>query len=202
MVEAFPEKVAAKWRRFGVSVPRVFGHRWSQGHPANAAGRLKCEETRVTPTTAQLIRGRSLGELVNHCDVNLAGFEAPQKVARDEVRAALAGRASGERVDEVILVADELVGNAVQHTDGPTRLTIDIFVNGAAVGVIDQGTDTGAVPADLSATVMDPVNLDELPEGGRGILLVALYANAWSVHPADGGKLVLAVFVLSGGDRR
>ncbi|MEU9254501.1 ATP-binding protein [Streptomyces sp. NPDC048270] len=159
----------------------------------------------MPPTTADLLRDQRLGELVNHRDINLIGYEAPQQLARSEVRTALTGRASQEQVDEAILVANELVGNAIEHTAGPLALTLDIFENGAAVGVVDCGTDVGAVPAappTLTICHTDgPVDPETLPLGGRGMFLVTLYSSALSVEKTAGGKLVLALFILSRGDR-
>ncbi|MFJ2217687.1 ATP-binding protein [Streptomyces sp. NPDC101062] len=159
----------------------------------------------MPPTTAELLCDRSLGALVDHRDISLAGCDAPQAKARFEVRMSLAGRASEERIDDVVLVADELVGNAVQHTEGPVTLTLDVFESGAVVGVVDRGTDIDAVPdapVDRAIGGEDlDVDIDALSVGGRGLFFVALYASALSVRKAAEGKLVLAVLVLSDGDR-
>ncbi|EFL19893.1 ATP-binding protein [Streptomyces sp. C] len=157
----------------------------------------------MPPTTADLLCDRRLGKLVGHRDISLAGCPAPQRFARAEVRTALTARASREQVEEVILVTSELVGNAVEHTDGPLALTLDIFEYGAAVGVVDCGTDVGAVPV-----LLPPLGIcdeDEAPEtlalGGRGLLLVTHFTSALSVSATTVGKIVLALFILPRGDR-
>lgn len=156
----------------------------------------------MPPTTAELIRDHDLGDLVGHDDVDLSGFDAPQSVARQKVRAALISRASTQQVEEAVLVADELVGNALRHGDGVVSMTLDIFEKGAAVGVLDRGSDTAAVPSTTAAQLLgegESVALDAVPESGLGLFLVAQFATSWAVTPAEGGKVVVAVFCLTGG---
>jgi len=157
----------------------------------------------VPPTTAELIGEQDLGALIAHRDISLSGRVAPQYVARHELRTALIGRASDERVDEVVLVADELIGNAVEHSKGPDSLSLDIYERGAAVGVADLSNDPDALSSAAGCAIEStdgPVDYEKLPEGGRGLFLVGLLSTAWSVYPAENGKLVMAVFVLVGGD--
>ncbi|MEU2516595.1 ATP-binding protein [Streptomyces syringium] len=153
----------------------------------------------MSPTTMELIRGGSLGQLVGHRCIGLTDLAGPQQVARDEVRAALNGRAGKEQIDDVVLAADELVGNAIQHAGGPVSLTLDTYEKGAAVGVVDRGTDTHALPA-MPQCPPAHGDLDVVLESGRGLYLVALLAQAWSVVQAEEGKMVQAVFVLPGGN--
>ncbi|QDN54251.1 ATP-binding protein [Streptomyces sp. S1D4-20] len=155
----------------------------------------------MPPTTEELIR-EHLGERIEHRDIDLTGLLAPQQAARRAVGNALNGRARQEQLDDAILVTNELVGNSVQHGNGPVGLSLDIYEKGAAVGVVDRDSATSAVrivTPDLLVDGEGPVAPQSVPDGGRGMFLVAQFATAWSVHSINGGKLVLAVFVLTGG---
>ncbi|WP_329091848.1 MULTISPECIES: ATP-binding protein [unclassified Streptosporangium] len=142
-------------------------------------------------TTVDLICRQDLGKLVDHRDIDLTGHDAPQKVVRVEVRTALNGRFGTERTDDAILVADELVSNALKHAGGPVSFILDIYEKGAAVAVVDRGTDIDAVPAAPSNPSND---LDDIPEDGRGMFLIAFLSTAWSVEKAEAGKVVMAFF--------
>ncbi|GHE11965.1 ATP-binding protein [Streptomyces alanosinicus] len=104
------------------------------------------------------------------------------------VRDVLAGKAGQSWVDDVVLVADELVGNAVQHAKAAIGISLDLYVWGATVQVSDSGADVEAVPGSLQLA-------DEFDEGGRGLFLVDVLSSAWEVQPEDHGKRVVAVFL-------
>ncbi|MEV4320608.1 ATP-binding protein [Microbispora hainanensis] len=148
----------------------------------------------MSPTTAALVHDYVLGELVDHFDFDLSGIAAPQSVARQQARTALSGRASREQIDDAVLVADELVGNALQHGYGVVSMTLDVYEKGVTVSVLDRGTDISAIP---TAPSVDQVGNVE-NEGGRGLFLVAQFATAWMVQAVQGGKAVVAVFDLTG----
>ncbi|MBO4269172.1 ATP-binding protein [Microbispora triticiradicis] len=149
----------------------------------------------MSPTTAELVRECVLGELVDRVDFDLSGMTAPQSVARQLVRRALTCRTSMDQIDDAVLVADELVGNALQHGYGVVSMTLDIYEQGVTVSVLDRGTDISAIP---TAPTVDQVGNVE-NEGGRGLFLVAQFATAWMVQAVEGGKAVVAVFDLTGG---
>jgi len=156
----------------------------------------------VPPTTAALIRDQELGELVGHDDIDLSGIAAPQSVARQKVRAALTSRASTQQIEDAVLVADELVGNALRHGDGAVAMTLDIYEKGAAVGVLDRRNDTAAIPSASTVRLFgnsESVDLEAVPESGLGLFLVDQFATAWAVEAREGGKVVMAVFALIGG---
>ncbi|MFC4053702.1 ATP-binding protein [Actinomadura syzygii] len=89
--------------------------------------------------------------------------------------------------DDIILIVDELVTNAVVHGDGPVRLTLrlddpldgspgrrrltgDVHDDGARTPAEAPAPPTGAQPPDWS-------------EAGRGLLLVAALATAHGTRP-------------------
>ena len=82
---------------------------------------------------------------------------------------------------EVVLIVNELVTNAVIHTDSAVMLTLDL--QDAAVRIV-VGDDSAALPTerdrDLDAT------------GGRGLALVAAMSHEWGVNEREGGKTVWA----------
>jgi anti-sigma regulatory factor (Ser/Thr protein kinase) len=148
------------------------------------------------PVTAAT-RAALQGEPLAHADADLTGLVEPQSVARGVMRRVLAGM-DDEWVEAVVLVADELVGNADQHAaaEGPMGIAVDRYGWGVAVQVSDSGSDIGAIPRDPKLP-----DLEEL--GGRGLFLVNALASAWGVQPVSSGKRVTAIFLhqLTGGCR-
>lgn len=160
----------------------------------------------MPPTTAELVQGQVLGQLVDHRVTCLVDVAAPLELARGTVREALKGLACEGRVDDAVLVTDELVANAVRHAGGAVSLTLDFYEKGLLVGVADRGTDTALVPAapvglpaDPDATVAGAIDVASLPEEGQGLVIVSRCAAAWGVERTEGGKVVTAVFDLAGG---
>ncbi|KAB7835497.1 ATP-binding protein [Streptomyces mobaraensis] len=158
-------------------------------------------------TAAELIQNQALGHLVDHRACYFNGVAEPLLLARRTVRDALHDRADRERVDDAVLATDELVANALRHVGGPVSLTLDLYEKGAAVGVADRGTDITAIPAapasllaDLDDVEAGEIGDDDLPEGGQGLFLVAHCATAWCVDRTAAGKIVTAVFLLTGSD--
>lgn len=97
-------------------------------------------------------------------------------------------------LDDVLLVLNELSVNAIRHTrsgeDGG-RFTVHICkdVAGIVVRVDDQGGPGRPYVRDL----------DELAEGGRGLLTVEALAATWSWRGDERGRSVRATFPTSTG---
>ncbi|WP_328436556.1 ATP-binding protein [Streptomyces sp. NBC_00444] len=128
-------------------------------------------------------------ERVHHRWVNLRNVEQPLMLIREQVRDALGKRAVGSRVDDMAVVAVELVTNALRHTrSGPIGMAMDIYEDTAVVWVHDGDEGIAAVrpsrPSDTS-----PLYLEE---DGRGLHLVAALATRWLVWPTPEGKAVVA----------
>ncbi|MEU5093734.1 ATP-binding protein [Streptomyces sp. NPDC020996] len=127
--------------------------------------------------------------------VKLAGCAEPSGLARRHVREFLEGRASPERVDDAVLVASELVGNAVRHTaGGPDCMCVEVYRDVAVLRVHDAGRDVSGVRARSAEGA-----LDELAGSGLGLLLVGELASRWSVWPTAIGKEVVVVLPLDVG---
>jgi anti-sigma regulatory factor (Ser/Thr protein kinase) len=90
-----------------------------------------------------------------------------------------------DRIDDVVLVASELVGNAVVHAsagfDDELGVTWDLEPEAVVVRVQD-GSD--ALPRQRSTNQSDT--------GGRGLAIVAALALDWGVRRTDHGKQVWA----------
>jgi anti-sigma regulatory factor (Ser/Thr protein kinase) len=85
-----------------------------------------------------------------------------------------------QRTGEAALMTTELATNAVVHVGAPFTLTIDVGVRGLRVDVRDPGAE------------LPIVNLRPAPRelSGRGLALVAAFADRWGYEPADNGKSV------------
>jgi anti-sigma regulatory factor (Ser/Thr protein kinase) len=125
-------------------------------------------------------------EPVTHVAAELAGLTAPQRTARELIRALLSDVSDAEWVHDIVLAADELVGNAQQHSAAaaPMAITIDRYPWGLTVQVTDSGR-----PVPLQPKVPETEGC-----GGRGLFLVNALATAWDVRPGGHGKIVRAVF--------
>ncbi len=114
------------------------------------------------------------------------------KRARDYVGAAL-GEAHERRYD-AMLVASELVGNAVQHgsrrsgpvTSGEAATEVEVSVTFVRRGVLLAVRDGG------SPVIPQIRPLDGEDIGGRGLALVDLLARRWGFHRDSAGTLVWA----------
>lgn len=92
-----------------------------------------------------------------------------------------------ERVDQAVLVASELVTNAVIHAHTELRLLVEL-----------RGTQLHLAVQDTSPHLLRlATSPDALAEGGRGLPLVEALATTWQVqHPPEGGKVVACVLDL------
>ncbi|MEU5159657.1 ATP-binding protein [Streptomyces sp. NPDC020875] len=143
-------------------------------------------------------RPGDLGVLMRHIVVALAGLAAAS-VARRRVREVLDGEVSDDQLDGALLVASELVGNAVRHVGGPVTLTVDLFPCAVLVVVADTGADIDAVPLIRSAAELAlAAGTGSEEEGGRGIALVAAVSSSYWVEPTMEGKNVVALFRTAG----
>jgi anti-sigma regulatory factor (Ser/Thr protein kinase)/anti-anti-sigma regulatory factor len=89
-------------------------------------------------------------------------------------------------MDRAVLLADELVTNAMVHAHTEIRLRLEL-----------RGDRLHIAVRDGSRGLLRLVTPDPDAEGGRGLLLVEQLARAWGVnrHP-DGGKVVWCVLNL------
>ncbi|MGH8962052.1 MAG: ATP-binding protein [Jatrophihabitantaceae bacterium] len=87
-----------------------------------------------------------------------------------------------DSIDEVVLVASELVGNAVRHTSaGQLDVTWDLDADGVTVRV-----------ADASSTLPTLRTPQSDEPSGRGLTIVAKVSDDWGAYPLASGKRVWA----------
>jgi anti-anti-sigma factor len=97
----------------------------------------------------------------------------------------LARRWGEELVDRAMLVASELVTNAVVHTKGRLRLRLELVAGRLHLAVADESPR-------LPGLTADPGDPDA--EGGRGLVVVDQLASSWGVRrPPEGGKEIWCV---------
>src|SRR4051794_25798105 len=77
--------------------------------------------------------------------------------------------------EATLLIASELVTNAVLHGESPIHARAGPITGGTRVEVFDSRAEMGAPT-----------------EESRGLFLTDHFAAAWGVDPADGGKVVWA----------
>ena len=92
-------------------------------------------------------------------------------------------------LDDVLLALDELAVNAIRHTrSGEKGGCFTVHISKDVAGVVVCVDDQGGVG---KPCVRD---LDELAEGGRGLLTVDALAAAWSWRGNEHGRTVSAAF--------
>jgi anti-sigma regulatory factor (Ser/Thr protein kinase) len=90
-----------------------------------------------------------------------------------------------DTIDDVILVASELLGNAVRHTPASRQATLDVSWDVDASGVRVCVADSSDQPP-----VVRTPEVDE--PGGRGLTIVDAVSDRWGVERDGHGKRVWA----------
>ncbi|WP_326693563.1 SpoIIE family protein phosphatase [Streptomyces sp. NBC_01766] len=106
--------------------------------------------------------------------------------ARHMLRAAVQAWGAGERADAVELAADELMTNALIHTDGGAVVTIRMLSLPRRRLRIEVDDTSSALPRRREA--------GESGVSGRGLLLVDQLADEWGVESRGAGKCVWCAF--------
>ncbi|MGW0578194.1 SpoIIE family protein phosphatase [Streptomyces sp. NPDC002920] len=115
--------------------------------------------------------------------------------ARHMIGSAVRAWGARDRADEIELVADELMTNALMHTEGASIVTLRALVGGGERRLRVEVEDTSsALPRRREAGVSGV--------SGRGLLLVDLLADVWGVEARGGGKCVWCEFVVDENNRR
>lgn len=105
-------------------------------------------------------------------------------LVRREITADLLARSiTADSVDDVVLVASELVGNAVVHAKDANDLDVAWDLHGSAVTVRVH---------DRSDLMPEPRTADVTATNGRGLAIVAAIADEWGVRETRPGKQVWA----------
>jgi two-component sensor histidine kinase len=111
----------------------------------------------------------------------MAGEPAAVAGARRTASGVLHGWGLEAMANEAVLMLDELVTNAVQHSDGPIELRLRV------------DDDAGMLFAEVrDASAVLPTRRETTPndEDGRGLALITLLAASYGWARIDGGKTV------------
>lgn len=106
------------------------------------------------------------------------------------IRAAVRAWGAKGRADEVELAADELITNALMHTDGGAIVTIRMLTGPERRLRVDVEDRSSALPRRRDA--------GESGVSGRGLMLVDRIADVWGVESRGNGKCVWCEFVIPG----
>ncbi|MEV4194264.1 SpoIIE family protein phosphatase [Streptomyces toxytricini] len=109
--------------------------------------------------------------------------------ARHMIGAAVRAWGARERSDEIELVADELIVNALMHTDGPAIVTLRILSGPGRRLRVEVEDRSSALPRRREA--------GEAGVSGRGLMLVDRLADVWGVEARGSGKCVWCEFLLT-----
>jgi anti-sigma regulatory factor (Ser/Thr protein kinase) len=107
------------------------------------------------------------------------------------VRAAVWAWGARERADEIELAADELVTNALIHTDGGAIVTLRVLSGAERRLRVEAEDRSSALPRRHDT--------GESGVSGRGLLLVDRLAEAWGVESRGSGKYVWCEFIIREG---
>ncbi|MFJ9724004.1 SpoIIE family protein phosphatase [Streptomyces sp. NPDC101209] len=108
--------------------------------------------------------------------------------ARHMIRAAVRAWGAKDRADEIELVADELITNALMHTEGSAILTLRVLTSSERRLRVEVEDSSSALPRRREA--------GESGVSGRGLLLVDLLTDVWGVEARGGGKCVWCEFLM------
>ncbi|MFD3758055.1 SpoIIE family protein phosphatase [Streptomyces sp. NPDC058622] len=108
--------------------------------------------------------------------------------ARHMIGAAVRAWGARERADEIELVADELIVNALMHTDGPAIVTLRVLHGPQRRLRVEVEDRSSALPRRREA--------GGAGVSGRGLMLVDRLADVWGVESRGSGKCVWCEFVM------
>ncbi|MCL6738222.1 SpoIIE family protein phosphatase [Streptomyces neyagawaensis] len=109
--------------------------------------------------------------------------------ARHMIGAAVRTWGARERADEIELVADELITNALMHTEGSAIVTLRALTGTERRLRVEVEDSSSALPRRREA--------GESGVSGRGLLLVDRLTDVWGVEARGGGKCVWCEFVFA-----
>ena len=118
-------------------------------------------------------------------ELRLAATVEAARIARHLVDAACRSWRLDHLCAPATLIISELVSNAVRHAGTDLRVTAAYQGDHLRLSVHDGSWRPPVPPA-------DPRDRVPLPEGGRGLFLIDVYASGWGSTPTSDGKTVWA----------
>jgi len=116
-------------------------------------------------------------------EVTLPETRSSAAAARQWLRDVVADDVSTQVLDDVVLVASELVTNAIVHAHSGVHVLVGPCNGGLQLEVTDKGPGTPSLSATTSTSV-----------GGRGLRIVNDVTSAWGVRSSPTSKTVWARF--------
>ncbi|MFJ9797276.1 SpoIIE family protein phosphatase [Streptomyces sp. NPDC101145] len=110
------------------------------------------------------------------------------RAARHMIHAAVRAWGARERADEIELAADELMTNALLHTDGGAVVTLRMLTGHERRLRVEVEDRSSVLPRRRDA--------DTSGVSGRGLMLVDQLADVWGVESRGGGKCVWCEFAV------
>ncbi|MGP9017192.1 SpoIIE family protein phosphatase [Streptomyces sp. BR1] len=108
--------------------------------------------------------------------------------SRHMIRAAVRAWGARERADEIELAADELITNALMHTDGGAIVTVRVLAGPERRLRVEVEDRSSALPRRREA--------GDSGVSGRGLMLVDRLADVWGVESRGSGKCVWCEFIV------
>jgi len=90
-----------------------------------------------------------------------------------------------ESIDEVALVASELVGNAIRHAGAAADESLDVTWTVGSTELTLCVEDASTLPPVMRSA-------ETHAQDGRGLTIVSALTSAWGYEPTERGKLVWA----------
>jgi anti-sigma regulatory factor (Ser/Thr protein kinase) len=134
----------------------------------------------------------SLDGRVSHQVLALQPGPGAPRLAREALRAWLAGDDLRQLDAEILIVASELVTNAVLHARTTLELSYEADDSNIEVGVRDLDVRPWRPTLSPPAPVATRTSWPSLSLGGRGLAIVAAMADEWGVTETQDGKQVWA----------
>jgi hypothetical protein len=121
-----------------------------------------------------------------HGEIGLAGEPTSAREARAFVRSSIGDEVSGSALQDVLLVASEMVSNVIRHAQTPLTLSLELHSSYVRLAVTD-----GEPPFDAVAeTAVDA-------ESGRGMGIIGSISRGWGVGDTPIGKSIWAEIPLT-----
>ncbi|MCC6409097.1 MAG: ATP-binding protein [Planctomycetes bacterium] len=156
--------------------------------------------------------GEAASEIPRELKLDLPAVHSGARLARHLIRPfARSNGVTGRSLDSLLLVAEELLTNAVDHGGGhaaadenelsePVRMSMKLTISRGSweIRVADQG---GGDPSVL-AKVLHPDHVPDLDdERGRGFFLLSRMVHKLSVEKSDDGRGIQIIAVQRHGER-
>lgn len=127
-----------------------------------------------------------------HGEIGLAGDPTSAREARAFVRMAIEGQVPAGTLQDVLLVASEMVSNVIRHARTPLTLSLELHDKHIRLAVTDGEPPLRA--AEAAAPTPEPPGESE---SGRGMGIIEAVSRNWGVGDTPIGKSIWAEIQLA-----